>query len=142
MTNMCVTRFAALAMVMFSGHALAEQTVVCPERVLLESATLSQNSVPAGFEQMVRQYPLRLRGVSIYDGHPQDNADLKPDDEMAQHPSWTLEGNYPEGKWLACNYGTGATKLIMRLDDASAYCTAVSEKGPIHEQINVTVTCR
>ncbi len=136
------TLIAAISLLFFSASALAGQTVVCPERLMQQSAQVNAENIPEGFEVMSRPGRLWLSGVSLYDGHPRDNAVLVPDEDSATAPGWRFEGDYPDGKWLSCDYSMGHVRLYRKLDDSIAQCNVTSEGNRQEGSLKIRAVCR
>lgn len=138
------TFVAIFSALLFSAPTLAagEQTVVCPERLMQQSAQVNAENIPDGFEFMSRPGRLWLSGLSLYDGHPRDNAVLAPSDESATEPVWRFEGDYFDGKWLSCDYGMGHVRLYRKLDDAVAECHAALEGSRQEGNLKIRAVCR
>jgi hypothetical protein len=78
--------------------------------------------------------PLYLNGAAAADGPPARLGILRGEDGKRSKTSWTqkysLEGTYPEGKWLRCDYGAlGEISLGMRLPDNVRACVVTGQKG-------------
>jgi len=110
------------ALLFTSSLARAEQTIVCPERVIQQPGQVLEEDAPAGFEVLSLAGRLWLSGFSVYDGPPKDNAALKPHESTEERAVWKFETAYPLGKWISCDYGLGRIKLYQRLDDDVVEC--------------------
>jgi len=125
-----------------SCTALAEQTIICPENILQEGGTVSRDSIPAGFAAMAVTRRIWLSDVSLYYGHPEKNAVLKPVEEKDNTASWDLGRYFPEGKWMSCDYGLQSAKLHLRLQDAVIVCTATYGGSWEKRDQEINVVCR
>lgn len=122
-------------------EAVAADNTTCLESVQQESGELAKESVPAGFEQLVKPNRQWLIGISIYDGNPIKNAVLKPQSSKLKNPIWRLENIVSNEKWLSCDYGLNNVKLIKRLRDNSTECTAISTGSYRDRNLKIQLTC-
>ena len=78
--------------------------------------------------------PLYLSGAAPADGSPERLGILRENTSTNTRAGWTrtysLDGYYPEGKWLRCDYGSlGEMSLAKRLPDDTQNCTVKAKKG-------------
>jgi len=129
-----LVRFTAVTLTLLS-HQLshAETTYACPDTVRIASGTVAADTVPPGYDAVVSKTPVRLSGINVFDGPPEDGAALVPHSERkatqktATTSIWKFEGNYPLGKYISCDYGYGVVRVIARTYDSVTSCTAHSE---------------
>jgi len=121
-----ISIFCGLAL--FSCLGQAEQRIVCPDNVMQKGGSVSEEDIPSSFETMAQTSRAWLSGVSLYDGHPERNAVLKPHEDTPHSATWRFdEWSFPNGKWISCDYGAYGAILYKRLDDDVAECTATLE---------------
>jgi hypothetical protein len=90
--------------------------------------------------------PLYLSGAAPADGPPERMGVLRENTSTKTRAGWTrkyaLEGPYPEGKWLRCDYGSyGEMSLARRLPDVTRECTVTGRKGAHAGESTVAVRC-
>lgn len=78
--------------------------------------------------------PLYLSDAAPADGPPERLGILRGEDGHRTKNTWTnkyvLDGPYPEGKWLRCDYGAmGEVSISMRMPDDIHECTVIGRKG-------------
>jgi hypothetical protein len=71
-------QFLVISLTLFCGQAPAAPDAVCPGRVSLANASLSDSFDKATFTPSVSDMPLLLTGAGAYDGPPGQGAALKP----------------------------------------------------------------
>jgi hypothetical protein len=90
--------------------------------------------------------PLYLSSAAPADGPPERLGVLRGSNETRTKRGWTqkyaLQGPYPEGKWLRCDYGTfGEVSLAKRLPDDTQECTVTGKKGEHAGENQIEVRC-
>lgn len=75
--------------------------------------------------------------ISVFDGPPQDMADLVPDNPNAKRPRWTFAKDRKRDIWLVCNYADTRMKLARKVPASARSCLVDTPVGPA-----VSVTCR
>lgn len=128
---------ARQSMAVPSGYA-------CPSE--LPAASLKVEGAPSGWATFVGA-PLYLSDAAPADGPPERLGILRGEDGKVSKTSWTrkysLEGRYPEGKWLRCDYGGyGEVSLAMRLPDDVKECIVKGRKGPHAGERKFEITCQ
>ena len=91
--------------------------------------------------------PLYLSSAAPADGPPERLGVLREDESIKTKTGWrrkySLIGQYPEGKWLRCDYGSlGEASLAKRLPDETRECTVTDKKGPHAGENQVEIQCR
>ncbi|GKT23488.1 STY0301 family protein [Acidovorax sp. SUPP3334] len=126
---------AALLSGVSAPATAATASLECPATVRLTSPRAEAAGLPAGTEIVLDQSPLRLTGHNVFDGPPAQGAALMPQSDKPAKGGkgqggstavWAFEGDYPQGKFLACDYAGGAVRVVQRVDDAVKRCTAQS----------------
>ena len=113
-----------------NGANGADHRIDCPSK--LEVGTLAITHPPAGWTPFVSSF-VRLNSAGPMDGPPALMAVLKEDVYIKRGQKtvtkWTWgkdDGNqsYPDGKWMACNYGAENGMILSKsIDDAASECT-------------------
>src|SRR5262245_21926850 len=93
----------ALLLAPYAASSAGSQA--CPAKLRLQSAVVAPGDVPSGWAPTLSTTPLWLSGVSVYDGPPEEEASLVPDDPEAEPATWTFAGKLERGKWISCDYG-------------------------------------
>jgi hypothetical protein len=124
-------------------HA-APQRYECPQSI--PEASVRVTAPGQAWKPFVSS-PLYLSGAAPADGPPERLGVLRGDDPRKTKAGWThkysLEGIYPEGKWLRCDYGSyGEVSLARRLPDDIHECTVTGKKGEHAGERTIEVQCR
>lgn len=103
----------------------------CPQE--LAAALVKVDSPRPGWKTFVGS-PMYLSGAAPADGPPERLGILRGEDGPRTKTSWvqkySLEGPYPEGKWLRCDYGAmGEVSVATRLPDDIKECLVTGKKG-------------
>lgn len=119
------------------------QRIECQSEVPETSVQLTKT--PASWTPFVAA-PLYLHSVAPTDGPPEVLGQLKGETKRTAHDSWvdtySLEGPFPQGKWLSCQYGMlNEVVLSKRLDDSTRRCTVAGKKGEKAGQNVFVVQC-
>lgn len=90
--------------------------------------------------------PLYLSSAAPADGPPERLGVLRGHGTVKTKTGWrekySLDGPYPEGKWLRCDYGSfGEVSLAKRLPDEISECTVTGTKGAHAGENQVEVWC-
>ena len=133
-----------LSIVTFSQQAFAaDQKIDCPAEI--PAASLQVTSTPAGWTPFVPS-PLILTAAAFMQASPEKMAYLKPysTSENKKHSivTWKFEGEYPQGKWLTCDYAGGAVSLSKEIDRDISSCTIEYEKKIRGKVGFVQVVCK
>lgn len=122
--------FASLAL---TPTAFAEDSCLCPDKVRLTSAVVAPEDVPPGFTPLVSGSIVRLSGVSVFDGPPEEGAMLKPTSSglKGRRTLWTLSPASPQGTWISCDYAQGLIRLVKPIGTTPTSVTALIDMtGP------------
>ena len=94
------------------------------------------------------QHGKRLTAASLFDGPPEDGADLRPEDSARPINGqmttwWSLAELHKQGRQphLVCEYVSGG-KLILKLSKAVRDCARILELGPDKAYHVRSVRCR
>ncbi|AVS72680.1 STY0301 family protein [Paracidovorax cattleyae] len=128
------------------GAAMAAPTTLeCPATVQLDAPRATASGLPAGTDIVLDTRPLRLTGYNLFDGPPAQGAALVPQSDKpgkgGSTAMWSFEGDYPQGKFLSCDYAGGTVRLVQRTDDAVKRCTAVSRTSGKPSVLQVRFQC-
>lgn len=122
------------------------QNISCPETVRVASATLESSDVPAGHKVIVSKSPVRLTGINAFNGPPEDGAVLVPKSERssrsASTATWKFEGDYPQGKFVSCDYAQGLIRVAARLEDTVSTCTGSTRPTKPYNTLGASFHCR
>ncbi|MGO4381661.1 STY0301 family protein [Pseudoduganella sp. RAF53_2] len=91
--------------------------------------------------------PLYLHSAAPTNGPPEQLGELADFTERSAKREWSrtyeLDGQFPNGKWLACMYGEGdQVSLGMRLPESVKSCTFVYRKGQYVGQHDIQIRCK
>lgn len=91
--------------------------------------------------------PMYLSGAAPADGPPELKGVLRErhaaTTKAGTVQTYSLNGPYPDGKWLRCDYGAyGEMSLATRLPDDTRECTITRQKGEHAGEHRVAVQCR
>jgi hypothetical protein len=140
------TRCIAVALTLAAAPLVvyaAPQSFVCPQSI--PQASLRLVAPGAEWTPFVSS-PLYLSNAAPADGPPERLGVLRGHGTTKTRTGWmekySLEGPYPEGKWLRCDYGSfGAVSLAKRLPDEIRECTVTGTKGTHAGENQVEVRC-
>jgi hypothetical protein len=139
--------YAASALTLLAAHLVADAALtsyVCPQSI----PEASLNLVAPGQEWTpFVSSPLYLSSAAPADGPPERLGVLRERDATKTKTGWrrtyALEGQYPDAKWLRCDYGAfGEVSLAKRLPDEITTCTMTGMKGAHTGEMQVDVRCR
>jgi hypothetical protein len=106
--------------------ALAD--VSCPMEIDVEEKIAAPQ---AGWTEGLSGLPTELAGISVFDGPPEEVAQLVPDDgaDAADTRSdiWNLPKN-DRGYWLTCRYSSTTVTLTRQLPATVTRCEVAYEK--------------
>ena len=125
------------------GTAMGAQIVECPRN--LPAASIQLANAPAGW-RFFAESPLYLHAAEPMTGPPEQLGHLIEDSMKNSKDEWTytytLDGPFPDGKWLQCSYGAHSElTLSTRLNDATKRCTISYRKGKKAEQREIRIRC-
>ena len=133
-----------LSIVTFSQQAFAaDQKIDCPANI--PAALLQVTSAPEGWTPFTPS-PLTLTAAAFMQASPEKMAYLKPystsENKKNSIVTWKFEGDYPQGKWLTCDYAGGAVSLSKEIDRGISSCTIEYEKKNRGKAGFVQVVCK
>lgn len=101
-----------LPLLLISNFAFASESVICPATIEIEEKLSSKAPFHLFNKDVALKKTLAFSGVHVFDGHPKERADLKPDngDDALPH-FWSLRGKQ---FWAACSYGSEQKYLLIR----------------------------
>jgi hypothetical protein len=134
---------AALGLTLHASAQAAPQTYLCPQSIPEASVHLV---APGQAWKPFVASPLYLNGAAPADGPPERRGVLRETTSTKTKAGWTrtyaLDGRYPEGKWLRCDYGAfGEVALAKPLPDETQACTVTGTKGEHVGENKVEVRC-
>jgi hypothetical protein len=120
--RMRITFVIALLHCVVALHIAGAQ--VCPDTIAVNQAL----SKPiAGWTVTLDDAPIRLAGVTFYDGSPDERASLVPDqirqDAGQEFATWRFTPSAKRQIWVACGYANTAVMLTRSLPQATRSCT-------------------
>jgi len=120
--------YSAIIAILACAPSAALAEVICPMKIgTLQGLTAGA----AGWTVGVDNLPTELAGMSIFDGPPDQQADLVPDDGAetgdTRSDIWTLPKN-ERGYWATCRYSSTTVTLTRQLPATVTRCEAVYEK--------------
>ena len=136
--------FAAIALI--ASPALGSTITgdaICPRTI---AVTQTPGAPPAGFEAVVSDRPVRLAGLTIFDGPPKELGSLEPDNGDSGQPFsvWTLSVDKKRGLWVSCVYSGTTIVLQHRLPDTITSCRVTYDQNSHldgYDEIK-TMTCK
>ncbi|WCM93199.1 hypothetical protein M5C99_00245 [Acidovorax sp. NCPPB 2350] len=136
----------ALAAAGAPGMASAASTTLeCPATVRLSAPKAEASGLPAGTEISLSQKALPLSGANVFDGPPAQEAALIPQSDKpgkaGSTATWTFEGDYPQGKFVSCDYAGGTVRVAQRVDDAAKRCTATTRTSKNPPRLQARFQC-
>jgi len=109
------------------GIAAAEE-VGCPAQI----STIQTLARPvSGWSERKDPSPNVLAGLTFYDGRPEEQASLAPDEKHVKGKlveSWELFPNPPRQNWLECIYAGTSIKLARPLPKEIRGCTVTFDE--------------
>lgn len=124
---------AMLSCCALPGQAVlaARQVIECPAAIL--PASIHIVDAAAGWKSHVPA-PLYLHAAAPSDGPPEKLGELA---DFTTHPgktewsyTYSLQGSFPDGKWMQCAYGTmNEITLSKKIDDSVTECKLTYRKG-------------
>lgn len=114
---------AALCACLLAGGVLPlfAADVHCPETIPVKQTLLKQFQ---GWRESASDVPIRLAGVTFYDGPPEQNASLAYDSDNTSHGKRVAVWRFARQveTWLACSYAGTNVVLSRRLPRATSIC--------------------
>lgn len=99
----------------------------CPSRLVTDQKI---KPTPKGWAVGKSPFSPVLSGVGIYDGPPEDMADLVPDNVESDDTfsEWTLDANNKRAYWLECRYAYTNLTLSQALPKGIKNCRVTYDK--------------
>jgi hypothetical protein len=136
--------FCVLApLIAFAGACHAQETVTCPKTTTIQSAKVETGNA-AGLVPYVTNSTIRLTGVSVFDGPPNEGAALIPSTVAAKGSriSWNLSEAHVREGWVSCDYAEGAVRLARKVGSATATCVAVIQASSPDRAFGARFECK
>lgn len=113
------TQIIFLSILMQStAFAAATFSPVCPKEVTPSKQTVEHVTGWETFNPESRHF---LQNITLYSGHPNESASLKPEISNTKRSVWDFS---PKDKiYIACEYRQTAVQLIQALPDGTRQCT-------------------
>lgn len=101
----------------------------CPDSIRASVAPTGHTDLPSGARLIAATEPqtLKVQGVSLYAGPPENLAVLVPEyrrTKTGNTERWRFEGTFPDGKYGVCSYADGLVGVALRLPDEITFCVA------------------
>ena len=125
-----------------SSLCFASGSYTCPSTVHLASGSVAPEDVPAGYESRVSSSIIRLSGNNLYEGPPENGAQLKPWSTKGSVSTWELPGEHPQGVWISCDYAEGLVKIVARISDLATSCVATTERVKPYNTLAAHFVCK
>lgn len=107
----------------------AADDVACPSEIVVEQ-TLAEPV--EGWTPGADPWPTELVNLSVFDGPPEELAELIYDDEVEDSEtwivSWLLQADNPRGYWIRCRYANTLVTITQQLPEGVTRCDMVFEK--------------
>lgn len=134
---------ASIGLPLHLAAQAAPTSYVCPQSI--PATALHLNPPDQGWKPYISS-PLYLSGAAPADGPPERLGVLRESTMTKSKSGWTqkytLQGGFPEGKWLRCDYGSfGEMSLAKRLPDATRECSVTGTTGEHAGENKVEVKC-
>ncbi len=120
--------------------------VECPTEIAQHAVQLPDT--PGGWTPFVAS-PIYLHSAGMAGASPEKLVALvghskgRPGKSAEWSTTYTLEGPYPDGKWMECGYGEfNQIILSKRLKDDTQECTVTYRKGEKAGQNHLKIVCR
>ena len=113
-----------------TGYCWSGETMMCPSTVRVASGLIEPKDVPVGFRPIISNLSERLSGGSVFDGPPEQGGSLKPfsSSEKSHRAKWIFAKEAKYEVWISCDYANGLIRLVKRVQEPVASCTAVFNK--------------
>jgi hypothetical protein len=123
-----IRRLFACGFALLLAPASAFADVGCPQAVAVTQALAApQPGWTAGLDKL----PMEVASISVFEGPPEELADLIPDDGKDAADTRSDIWNLPQsdrGYWLVCHYSSTTVTLARQLPATVTRCEAVYEK--------------
>ncbi len=110
------------------GEAAAAD-VACPFEIVVEQTLVEPVE---GWSTEADPWPTELVNLSVFDGPPEELAELIYDDEVEDSETWTiswlLQADNPRGYWIRCRYANTLVTITQQLPVGVTRCDMVFEK--------------
>lgn len=119
-----------LLLITAEGYA-GEQVIVCPPSINLQDIQKVLVTPSDNFSVMFSpDIPLFVSGIALYDGPPEQLAELKPYNEDDNDPTWQFLDSSKQTIYVSCNYANGLIKLKKPIKDVKT-CTATEANNEV-----------
>lgn len=119
-----------LLLITAKGYA-DEQVIECPPSINLQGIQNVKVTPPDNFSVMFNpDRPLFVSGIALYDGPPEQLAELKPYNEDDNDPTWRFLDSSKQTIFVSCNYANGLIKLKKPIKKVKT-CTATDTNNEV-----------
>lgn len=141
----CVPLIYAISITTLTCPAYAsEQRLACPPQLPVETISFP-SAVDDGWTRHVPS-PLELTSAGFMQASPEKMAHLKPFSSIARKNkllvTWKFEGDYPQGKWLSCDYAGGVLSLSKEIQAELSECVLSYEKNSQGKVRDIQIDCK
>lgn len=146
MNNQRIFRARAFFLV---STLLLTQVAIAEERLLECDQTVTVKITAEGQDKNAwvtfHKNEWKLTAIGFSGNEPSKLEDLKPYDIKARKTekieTWIFEGDYPDGKWISCDYQKGALVRSKRIDDNAKSCSVTYRKVDQGYLVDHRVSC-
>jgi hypothetical protein len=120
--------FVTAVLAIDADHAVAGETGKwCPETIETQQ---EPKTIPEGYAVSADTLgPSRLTYVSFFDGPPEQQADLVPDEDKGGQPEWHFSSpSKVGGYWIGCHYSRTQLMLTRQLPASVRKCSVSYQK--------------
>ena len=130
MKNFILGLIALISASGMAGNCWSSETMICPSTVRVASGLIEPKDVPAGYRPIISNSSERLSGGSVFDGPPEEGGSLKPFSSSAKshRAKWVFAKEAKYEVWISCDYANGLIRLVKRVHEPVASCTAIFDK--------------
>jgi hypothetical protein len=139
-TSCAVALMLASPVILFAAPSVLE----CPKSIPEKSVQLVDT--PAAWKTFVGA-PLYLHGAAPMSSPPEMLGELIGETERRGKKgtvyTYSIDGKFPNGKWLACKYGeSDQVTLARQLPDNTSVCRFTYRKGEHVGQNEIKIDCK
>lgn len=133
-----------LSATMFAQQSFAsDQRIECP--VEIPATSFKVTNAADSWTPLVPS-SLTLTAAGFMQASPEKMAHLKPfstsEDKKRVLVTWKFEGDYPQGKWLTCDYAGGVVSLSKEIARSTSVCTVIYEKKNKDKSGFIQIVCK
>ena len=133
---LCATIFIPLSFA-------ADQNIECPAAI--SATSIKVTNIVDGWTPIVPS-SLALTAAGFMQASPEKMAHLKPfstrEDKKRAYLTWKFEGDFPQGKWLTCDYAGGVVSISKEMARSTTECAVIYEKTNKDKPNFIRITCK